>query len=390
MIGLERFSELPEYPFARLRALLGDQPPGASPIDLSVGEPTHAFPACVVEAVLEHGSDFGRYPSNSGEAGLLRAASDWIERRYSVSADPDTQFVALNGTREGLFNACLALCPDRKNGRRACVLIPNPFYQVYAAAALAAGAEPVYVSAAEETGFLPEFERVPKEILDRTAVAFICSPSNPQGAVASRAYFEKLVGLARKHDFKVFSDECYSEIYRREPPAGALQAAGADVETVVVFHSLSKRSNLPGLRSGFICSGPEAIGRFKWLRGYNGASLPIPLQMAAERAWREESHVAESRERYRRKYALVDEIFAEAEGCSTPEAGFFLWLPVADGEATALQLWQEDGVRVLPGSYLAREVDGVNPGQDRIRVALCAPEDQLRSGLEKVRKTLVH
>lgn len=390
MVVSERFSELPEYPFARLRALLGDRPPGASPIDLSVGEPTHAFPDCIVEAVLEYGSDFGRYPSNAGEVGLLRAVADWIERRYSVSADPDTQFVALNGTREGLFNACLALCPERKNGRRACVLIPNPFYQVYAAAALAAGAEPVYVPTEEETGFLPEFERVPNETLDRTAVAFICSPSNPQGAVASRGYFEKLVGLARKHDFKVFSDECYSEIYRREPPTGALQASGADVERVVVFHSLSKRSNLPGLRSGFICSGPEAIRQFKRLRGYNGASLPIPLQMAAERAWREESHVAESRERYRRKYALADEVFAGADGCRAPEAGFFLWLPAGDGEAAALRLWQEEGVRVLPGGYLARDVDGVNPGRDRIRVALCAPEDQLRSGLEKVRKTLVH
>ena len=334
---------------------------------------------------------FGRYPDNDGTEALRKAQAAWLGRRYWVRVDPLTQILALNGTREGLYNACMALCPERKNGQQPVVLTPNPFYQVYAVAALSVGAEPIYLPATEATGDLPDFAAVDPKILDRTAIVYICSPANPQGAVASEAYWEALITLAEKHDFKIFADECYSEIYRDRAPVGALQVAqrmGADPERVLVFHSLSKRSNLPGLRSGFCAGGPESIARMKQLRAYAGAPLPLPLQAVAETVWADEVHVEENRALYRAKYEIADEIFADVPGYKGPEAGFFLWLPVKDGEQATLKLWRETGVRVLPGAYLAREVDGVTPGHDRIRVAMVAEQEEMRRGLIKLREAL--
>jgi len=390
MIIPERFSGLPEYPFARLRRLTDGVEPGGKPIDLSVGGPTHAFPHWISDEIGRNAAGFGKYPPTVGDAGLLEAAADWVERRYSAKVDPTVNIVTVNGTREGLFNACLAVCPERKNGKRSCVLIPNPVYQVYALAAHASGAEPVYLPATEETGFLPDYAGLPESVLERTAVAYICSPSNPQGVAASSGYLSRLLELAERHDFMIFADECYSEIYRRDPPVGMLEVASgeADIERVVVFHSLSKRSNLPGLRSGFACGGREAIERFKWLRRYNGAPLPPPLQKAAARAWRDEDHVEKSRSIYRAKFALADEIFSGIKGYRPPTAGFFLWLKVPDSEAAVLSLWRDAGVLVLPGAYLGREVEGENPGENYIRVALCPSEDRLRTGLAEVRRRL--
>ena len=390
MIIPERFSELPQYPFARLRRLIDGVDPGGEPIDLSVGAPTHEFPYFILDEIGSNFNGFGKYPPTVGDAELLEAAADWLELRYSAKVDPSVNIVALNGTREGLFNACVAVCPERKDGKQSCVLIPNPFYQVYAAAAHASGAEPVYLPATEETGFLPDYASLPESVLERTAAAYICSPSNPQGATASFEYLSQLLELAKRHDFLIFADECYSEIYRRDPPVGMLEVASseADIERVIVFHSLSKRSNLPGLRSGFACGGREAIERFKWLRGYNGASLPLPLQKAASRVWSDEDHVELNRSIYRAKFALADELLSGIKGYRSPTAGFFLWLEVPDGESAALSLWRDDGVRVLPGTYLGREVDGENPGKSYIRVALCPSEDRLRTGLAKMRRRL--
>jgi aspartate/methionine/tyrosine aminotransferase len=295
--------------------------------------------------------------------------------------------MALNGTREGLFNAALALIPEAKGGKRPAVLIPNPFYQVYAVGALAAGAEPVYVPATEATGFLPDYAALPAEVLDRAVAAFVCSPANPQGVVAPEGYLADLLDLAERHDFRVFSDECYAELWRHAPPPGILAVAaarGADPERALAFHSLSKRSNLPGLRSGFVAGGPRAIAAIRRLRAYAGAPLPEPLQAVAAAVWADEAHVVENRALYARKYALADRILGNLPGYRAPEAGFFLWLPVPDGEAAALKLWRETGVRVLPGAYLARAVDGVNPGAGHIRVALVAPEDETRGGLERL------
>ena len=380
----ERFSDLPEYAFPRLRALLDVHAPGGDPLAMSIGEPRHPFPDWVLVVMATHGEEFGRYPPNEGTPGLRAAIADWVMRRYGVYVDPEAQVCSVNGTREGLFNATLALCPGGAN-----VLIPNPFYQVYAAGTLAAGARPVYLPATAGNGFLPDFSSVPAEVLDRTAVAWLCSPSNPQGAVASSDYWRELVRLAEKHDFRVFADECYSEIYRGDPPAGALQAAselGADPERVTVFHSLSKRSNLPGLRSGFVAGGAETIGAIKRLRSYAGSPVPLPVQHASERVWRDETHVEGNRVLYARKYALAEEFLGDV--AEVPRAGFFLWLPVGDGEAAALKLWRETGVRVLPGAYLGREVDGENPGAAYIRVALVADEDDVRRGLTAIRETL--
>ena len=326
-----------------------------------------------------------------GDAPELREAiAAWITRRYGVTKNPDTDILPLNGTREGLFNSALALSPEKK-GAGPVVLTPNPFYQVYAVAALAAGGEPVYVPATAETGFLPDYAGLPAELLDRVTIAYLCSPSNPQGAVADREYWKTLLELAEKHDFRVFADECYSEIYRDTPPPGAMEVAreiGSDPERVVVFHSLSKRSNLPGLRSGFVATGPQNIARIKQLRAYSGSPLPMPLQHAAVRVWSDEAHVIENRAAYAEKYAAADEILGDLPGYAAPEAGFFLWIDVGDGEATTLRIWRETGVKVLPGAYLAREAGGVNPGAQYIRVAMVAPFDEMRSGLQRLRDCL--
>jgi aspartate/methionine/tyrosine aminotransferase len=391
MVFPERFSNLPEYAFPRLRKLLDAHDAGGPVIHMSIGEPRHPFPAWVGDEIVAALDGFGRYPPNDGSPELQTACARWIARRYGVNVAPDRQILPLNGTREGLFNACLALCPETKGGKTPVVLMPNPFYQVYAVAALAVGAEPVYVPATAETGDLPDFAGLPADVLDRTAIVYICSPANPQGAVADSAYWEALLALADKHDFRIFADECYSEIYRDTPPPGALETAariGADPERVVVFHSLSKRSNMPGLRAGFAAGGPESIARMKQLRNYAGAPLPLPVQAVAVRAWGDEAHVEQNRALYRAKYEIADEILGDVPGYTAPQAGFFLWLPVADGEAAALKLWRETGVRVLPGAYLARAVDGATPGADRVRVAMVAEQQEMRDGLMRLKACL--
>jgi aspartate/methionine/tyrosine aminotransferase len=387
----ERFSNLPAYAFPRLRALLDVHAPGGEVVHMTIGEPRHAFPDWITQEIAAHAGGFGKYPVNEGIPELLQAAGDWLGRRYGVALDPATRLMALNGTREGLYNAMMALCPEAKRGGRPAVLMPNPFYQVYMVAALSVGAEPVFLNATEDMGYLPDFGSVAPEVLDRVTVAYLCSPSNPQGAVASREYWAQAIALAEKHDFRIFADECYSEIYRDTPPPGVLEVAaeiGADPERIVAFHSLSKRSNVPGLRSGFVAAGPESIRQMRQLRNYAGSPLPMPLQHAAARLWSDEAHVIENRALYARKFDRADEIMAGVPGYAGPRAGFFLWLPVEDGEAAALRLWQETGVRVLPGAYLAQEAGGVNPGKGFVRVAMVAPEDETVRALTRLRACL--
>lgn len=382
----ERFSNLPPYAFPRLRSLLAGLEPGGAPLDMTIGSPQHPFPSWISEIINENMQGFGGYPPNDGTPELRAAISDWIKRRYSAGCDADTQIFPLNGTREGLFNATLALCPETKNGQRPVVLMPNPFYQVYAVAALAVEADPIYVPATWETGFLPDFASLPEDVLNRTAVAYLCSPSNPQGAVATAEYWTELLALAEKYDFIVFADECYSEIYRKDAPLGVLTAGkGTDPERIVLFNSLSKRSNLAGLRSGFAASGPENIKRMKSLRAYAGAPLPLPLQRVAERIWAEETHVEANRVLYREKLDYADELFGNLPGYRSPEAGFFLWLPCDDGEEMTKKLWVEAGVKVLPGAYLGRDYQGSNPGSKYIRVALVAPTSELQPGLSALK-----
>ena len=386
----ERFSDLPDYAFPRLRALLGDTPPGGGVVAMSIGEPRHPFPDWVAEVIAGAVAEFGNYPPNEGTPELLGAISAWIARRHGIDVSPD-RILTANGTRETLFAATVGLCPEEKNGQRPLVLIPNPFYQVYSVGALAAGADPFYVPATRETGFLPDFASLPADILNRTAIAFICSPSNPQGAVASRDYLKELLDLAETHDFRVFADECYSEIYRDTPPPGLLavaEVAGADPERVVAFNSLSKRSSLPGLRSGFAAAGPKTMTQMRRMRSYSGAPLPAPLQRVAEKLWADEDHVEASRAMYVKKYDVANDVFDGVDGCAAPDAGFFLWLPVDDDEAATLKLWRETGVRVLPGKYLSRDEGQGSPGDGYIRVAMVAPKQELQGGLERLRDCL--
>jgi len=388
MLFPERFSNLPEYAFPRLRRLLDGHEAGGEVIHMSIGEPRHPFPNWVGDIIARHADDFGKYPPNDGTLALRQAIAAWISQRFAVEIDPDTRILPLNGTREGLFNACIALCPEKTaQGKQPVVLIPNPFYQAYGVGTLAARAEPHYVSATAKTGYLPDYQSLDADLLDRVQIAFICSPSNPQGAVADRHYLENLFALAEKHDFRILADECYSEIYRDIAPTGALEVAasiGADPERVFVFHSLSKRSNLPGLRSGFVAGGPKGIARMKRLRNYGGAPIPLPLQHVSERAWSDETHVTANRALYVEKFEAADDIFDGIQGYKSPAAGFFLWLAVNEGEQAALKLWRETGVRALPGAYLSREVAGENPGEKFIRVAMVAPKQEMQRGLSRL------
>ncbi|MCH2163635.1 MAG: aminotransferase class I/II-fold pyridoxal phosphate-dependent enzyme [Marinovum sp.] len=391
----ERFSNLPAYAFPRLRALLDVHDPAPEfaddVVNMTIGEPQHAFPEFLGRVLADNLATFSKYPPNDGAPELRQAISDWAGRRYGVALDPATQIMPLNGTREGLYNVAMALCPERKNGQKPVILIPNPFYQVYMIAAISVAAETVFVPAGPEMGFMPDYASLPKEVLDRVTMAYICSPSNPQGAVADEAYWRDLIALAEKHDFRILADECYSEVYRTTPPPGAMEMAqkmGADPERVLIFHSLSKRSNLAGLRSGFVAGGPECMARIKMLRNYAGTPLPLPVQRVSEAVWADEAHVDASRALYNEKFAEAAQILGDWPGYQTPEGGFFLWLPVDDGEAAALTAWREAAVRVLPGDYLSRPVDGGSPGKDYIRVALVAPKEDCARGLTRLRDAL--
>jgi aspartate/methionine/tyrosine aminotransferase len=370
-------TDLGRSPFVRLRELLGDSRPGKPPISLAVGEPQHGVPAFVAPVLARHIDEFGRYPLNKGLDELCEAAAAWLGRRFALPRplDPATELLVLNGSREGLFLAAIA-ASGHVTGRRGrpAMLIPNPFYAAYAAGAVAAHCEPVYLPATAETGFLPDLDALPDELLSRTAVFFIASPANPQGAVADMTYLRRVVALARRFGFLVFSDECYSEIYTREAPHGMLEAAGPDFSNIIEFQSLSKRSNLPGLRIGFAAGDKSFLARFLELRNVAAPQVPMPAQRVAIAAYGDEEHVLANRRLYGQKFDLADQIIGDRFGYRRPAGGFFLWLDISahgTDEAVALRLWQEAGVRVVPGSYLAREQDeGRNPGAGYIRVAM--------------------
>jgi aspartate/methionine/tyrosine aminotransferase len=380
-------------PFVRLRELLGDTPPGQSPISLAVGEPQHPIPPFVGSVIAAHVGEFGRYPMNRGLEEFAVAVGQWLDRRYKLPrrVDPAAEVLVLNGTREGLFLAGIAarnyaasraakpgansgIKSGTKSGAKPAVLIPNPFYAAYAIAAIAADCEPVYLPATAATGFLPDLDALDDDLLTRTVAFYLASPSNPQGAVADRAYLEKLTALARRFGFLVFSDECYCEIYSDRAPTGMLEAAGADFANVVVFHSLSKRSSLPGLRVGFAAGDRKFLASYLELRNVAAPQVPTPLQHVAIAAYGDEKHVEDNRRLYREKFDLADQIIGDRYNYCRPAGGFFLWLDVSaygGSEAVTQRLWREAGLRVVPGRYLAREqADGSNPGADYIRVAM--------------------
>ena len=364
-------------PFVRLTELIAGIAPGKPVINLSVGEPQHPIPPFVGPTIAAHLADFGCYPANKGIAPFREAAAQWLARRYALprALDPESEVLVLNGTREGLFLAAIAA--KRWVGPRAgppAMLIPNPFYAAYAAGALAADCEPVYLPATRASGFLPELDALDEGLLKRTVAFYIASPSNPQGAVADRVYLAKLSSLARRFGFLVFADECYCEIYSEYAPPGMLEASGPDFANVVSFHSLSKRSNLPGLRVGFAAGDRNFLGPYLELRNIAAPQVPVPAQQVAIAAYGDEGHVQENRKLYRAKFDLADQIIGNRYGYERPAGGFFLWLDVSafgGSEAVTKRLWAEAGVRVVPGSYLARaQADGSNPGEGYIRVAM--------------------
>jgi N-succinyldiaminopimelate aminotransferase len=387
-------ADIGRSPFVRLRELLGDSAPGKPAISLAVGEPQHGVPSFVGPVVAAHIDEFGRYPMNKGLDALCEASADWLGRRFALPRplDPVSEVLVLNGSREGLFLAAIAAgrwaSGRQADGKRPAMLIPNPFYAAYAAGTVAANCEPVYLPATAATGFLPDLDALSEELLGRTVAFFIASPANPQGAVADLAYLERLVALARRFGFLVFSDECYSEIYTQRPPAGILEAGGPDFANVVEFQSLSKRSNLPGLRIGFAAGDRKFLARFLELRNVAAPQVPMPMQRVAIAAYGDEAHVDENRRLYAQKFDLADQIIGDRYGYRRPAGGFFLWLDVsAQGgdEAVTLRLWREAGVRVVPGRYLARDqADGSNPGLGYIRVAMVQDQETTAEALHRL------
>jgi N-succinyldiaminopimelate aminotransferase len=378
-------------PFVRLAELLGDLKPGKPGINLSVGEPQHPIPPFVGPVLAAHLPQFGRYPLGKGIERFRRAAAGWLDRRYRLKRplDPENEIIVLSGTREGLFLAAIAAkrWVGQRSGKPA-ILIPNPFYVPYAAAAQAADCEPVYLAAKATTAFLPDLDRIDDELCARTVAIYLASPSNPQGAVADLAYLTRLAALARRHGFLVFTDECYSEIYTRHAPPGMLEVAGPDFANVVVFHSLSKRSSLPGLRVGFAAGDRRFLAKFLDLRNVSSAQVPEPAQEVAVAAYGDEAHVEENRRLYAAKFDLADQIIGDRYGYRRPPGAFFLWLNVAacgGGEKAALRLWREAGLRVLPGRFIARDqADGSNPGADYIRVAMVQDQEATAEALHRL------
>ncbi len=372
------------YPFERLRALLTDiEPPaGVRAVPLSLGEPRHPPPQFVVDALVQADAlttDLGHYPPTRGSDALRIAIADWLARRFELGEnriDPDRHILPVNGTREALFAIAQLIVDPHAN---ALVALPNPFYQIYEGAALLAGAEPRYLPCTEATGFLPDLDAMSASDWRRCELLYVCSPGNPTGAVMNQDTFTQLLELADRHDFIIASDECYSEIYIDEdaPPPGLLQAAAAssrsDFERCIVFHSLSKRSSLPGLRSGFVAGDANLIERFLHYRTYHGCAMPPAAQRASALAWGDEAHVQANRRAYREKFEAVVPLLAPHMEVHTPPAGFYLWprTPIPD-EAFTRALLASTGVTVLPGSYLARTDHGSNPGANHVRMALVA------------------
>ena len=390
-----RLDGLTEYPFQRLAALLaGIEPPigekGALQTIMSIGEPQHAPPALLHTALASAQGDWGKYPPNAGTPAYRSAVAGWCTQRFSLPAgfiDSERHILPLAGSREGLFMAAQLCVPPLKNGATPAVLMPNPFYQVYFGAAVMNGAEPVFVSATRESDFQPDYEIVAPADLARTALAYLCTPSNPQGTIASLAQLKAAIALARKHDFVLACDECYSEIYDAAAPAGALAACaemGEGLKNVLVFNSLSKRSSVPGLRAGFVAGDPDLIAKLSKLRAHGGAVQPLPVMAAATALWSDEVHVRENRALYRAKNDDAARIFGDRFGFYRPAGGFFLWLDVKDGEAAAKALWQRGGIKVLPGAYLSRAQNGVNPGHAHIRVALVHDRAKVEDALSRM------
>jgi N-succinyldiaminopimelate aminotransferase len=386
---------LQPYPFEKLAALTADvkAPSALDRIALSIGEPKHPTPAFITEATVANLRGLSVYPSTRGLPALRATIAEWLKRRFALpdgSIDPERQVLPVNGTREALFAFAQAVVDP---ARDPLVLMPNPFYQIYEGAALLAGALPRYLSCTEGNRFIPDFDAVDRDSWQRCQLLYICSPGNPTGAVIDRTTLQRLIGLAHEHDFIIAADECYSELYFDDaaPPVGLLQAAAAmghhSYRRCIVFHSLSKRSNAPGLRSGFVAGDAQIIEGFFRYRTYHGCAMPLQHQHASIAAWEDEAHVVANRQLYREKFAAVLEILDGVLRVSRPDAGFYLWpaTPIEDTDF-ARGLFAEQNVTTLPGRFLSREVGGVNPGDRRLRLALVASLDECVDAARRIRR----
>ena len=387
--------QLHPYPFEKLAALKAavSAPAHLTHIALSIGEPKHEPPRFVLQTLVDNLAALSQYPTTKGLPELRQAIATWATQRFHLkpgSFDAEKHVLPVNGTREALFAFAQALV-DR--GQSAPLVVsPTPFYQIYEGAAILSGAEPFFLNCTPQNDFIPDFDAVDPDVWRRCQVLFICSPGNPTGAVMSSAQLKKLIALADQYDFVIASDECYSELYydEQQPPAGLLQACAElgrhDFARCVVFHSLSKRSNLPGLRSGFVGGDADILKKFLLYRTYHGCAMPVPTQLASVAAWKDEEHVRANRTAYRQKFEAVLDILEGALDVSMPDASFYLWpkTPIR-GEDFAQQLFAQQNVTVLPGSYLARMCDGLNPGEDYVRMALVAPLTECIEAAQRIK-----
>jgi N-succinyldiaminopimelate aminotransferase len=390
-----RLTRLAAYPFERLARLKAGITPAALPhIAMSIGEPKHAPPAFVLDALRANLSKLDSYPVTAGLPETRQAIAEWLQRRFDVKVSPDTMVLPVNGTREALFSFVQAVV-DTSASVAPVVAMPNPFYQIYEGAALLAGAEPVFINTFAATRFQPDLDAVPAETWKRCQVLFLCSPGNPTGSVLSLDYLRHALQLADKHDFVIASDECYADLYRDDaaPPPSLLQAALAsghsNYERCVVFHSLSKRSSVPGLRSGFVAGDPALIKPYLLYRTYHGCAMPVPTQLASIAAWNDDAHAAQNRALYREKYARVVPILAPVLDVAEPDGGFYLWPDVGrDDEVFTRELFAAQNLTILPGSYLARDTRSGNPGNQRVRISLVAPVDECVAAAKRIRAFL--
>ncbi|GAB4405184.1 MAG: succinyldiaminopimelate transaminase [Rhodoferax sp.] len=390
---------LQPYPFERLRALFhGVSPnPAYRPISLGIGEPRHATPALIqnalIDAVRATPSGLASYPATAGEPALRAAFVHWLQRRYGAVLDPETQVLPVNGSREALFALTQTVVDARSH---ALVVCPNPFYQIYEGAALLAGAQPHFVACDPARNFAPDWAAVPADVWARTQLVFVCSPGNPTGAVMDLADWAQLFELSDRHGFVIASDECYSEIYFTDvAPLGSLQAAQqlgrSDWRNLVMLTSLSKRSNVPGMRSGFVAGQTRLIQAFLRYRTYHGCAMSPVVQAASIAAWNDEAHVVDNRALYREKFAQVTPLLAQVLNVALPDAGFYLWAEVGGDDAQfARELFALYNVTVLPGSYLARSVDGRNPGAGRVRMALVAQTAECLEAAQRIVEFVQH
>ncbi|HWL61805.1 MAG TPA: succinyldiaminopimelate transaminase [Steroidobacteraceae bacterium] len=395
------FQRLAAYPFERLAALKQGLTPPAhlTHIPLSIGEPKHAPPQFVIDTLRDALGELGSYPATRGLPELRTAAARWLERRFALAAgsvDPDANVLPVTGTREALFAIVQAVVDSRRPGPPPVVAMPNPGYQIYEGAALLAGAEPYYMDTTAGNGFLPDLAAVPREVWQRCQLLFLCSPANPVGAVMDLAYLQQALRLAEEHDFIIASDECYADLFDDEaaPPPSLLTAAAAMGNTTfrrcITFHSLSKRSSLPGLRSGLAAGDAALIAPFLLYRTYHGCAMPIPTQKASITAWSEDAHVAANRALYRRKFDAVLPLLQPVVDVSRPAGGFYLWLPVGgDDEAFTAGLFATRNVTVVPGSYLARAAGNGNPGSGYVRISLVAPLEECVQAAARIRDFLL-